>query len=177
MLGGHFLHTQPKFALGPGEGFAVPLSFTRESFITPMELRHWGSRCYLAPVNNTFSLRTWLAFYTVLNSSISSADVSALTIKEPRLKKLCNLIKTSQIVSNGVLPWTKSASLVSNLFQICYLQCELYNTPQPSSQSHFSNYVCCDLLSYVIKTSLLWSLSQTVQEALTPQINQTNSFL
>lgn len=158
MLGGHFLHIQSKFAIGPGKGFAVPLSFTRESFSTLMELRHWGPGCCHVLVNNTLPLRTLLAFCTVLKSSISSADVSALTIKEPRLKKLRNLIKTSQVVSNGILPWTKSASLVSNPFQICYLKYELYNTPQPSSQSHFSNYVCCDLLSYAIKTSLLWSL-------------------
>lgn len=143
----------------------------------------WGiefPRCCPAPVNNTLSLRTLLAFYTVVNSSISSADVSALTIKEPRLKKLCNLIKTSQVVSNGALPWTKSASLVSNLFQINYLKWELYTTPQLSPQSHSFNCVCCDLLSYAIKTSLLWSLmwaKSTVQEALTPQINRTNSFL
>lgn len=158
MLGGHFLHTQSTFALGPGEGFAVPLGVSRESFVTPMELRHWGPRCCHTPVNNTLSLRTLLVFYTVVNSSISSADVSALTIKEPRLKKLCNLIKTSQVVSNGALPWTKSASLVSNLFQIYYLKWELYTTPQLSSQSHPFNCVCCDLLSYAIKTSLLWSL-------------------
>lgn len=62
----HFLYRLSTLAVGPKEGFTIPLSLIQGRFATPMGLRHQGPRCGCVHVSNTHSLRTSLTGCTFI---------------------------------------------------------------------------------------------------------------